>query len=103
MEAKHLCTYTFHMSITAITKVSMLFILLLAFSACSKLKSLKCEKREVEDEGIVSCVDWNCTGSQTHQLSFCGDELKDAKVGNTITLSEDDCCKKTRTFLRSIP
>jgi hypothetical protein len=80
------------MNIIAITKVSMLFVLLLAFSACSKSKSSKCEKWEVVDEGIMACADLSCIG-RTHQLSFCGDALKDAKVGNMITLSEDDCCK----------
>jgi len=95
------------MYIIAITKVSMLFILLLAFSACSKLKLPKCEKWEVVDEGILvgqGCViDLSCGSHHTHQLSFCGDALKDAKVGNKISLGEDDCCKKTRTFVRLIP
>jgi len=81
----------------------MLFILLLAFSACSKYK---CEEWEVTDEdfrvGQGCGIDLSCAGKRTNQLSFCGDDLKDAKVGNTITLGEDDCCKKTRTFHRLI-
>jgi hypothetical protein len=80
-------------------------ILLLTFSACSKESLPKCEKWEVQDEGSLKggCfIDLGCE-SHTLQLSFCGDALKDAKAGNTITLSEDDCCKKTRTFVRIVP
>jgi len=80
-------------------------ILLLAFSACSKQSLPKCEKWKVQDEAYLKggCfADFDC-GSRTSQLLFCGDALKDAKAGNTITLSEDDCCKKIRTFVNIVP
>jgi hypothetical protein len=79
-------------------------ILFLAVSSCSKENLPKCEKWEVTDEGVLlnGCIiDLGC-GTRTLQLDFCGDGLKDAKAGNTIILSEDQCCKKTRTFERFI-
>ena len=87
----------------AITKVSLVAILLLAFLACSKYNPPECEKWEVVDEGhnIGGCIDFGCVG-RTYQLFFCGDALENAKAGNTITLSEDQYCKKTRTFVRFI-
>jgi len=89
--------------IIAITKVSIAVILLLTISGCSKYNPPECEKWEVVDDGQVinGCIDFGCLG-RTYQLLFCGDALKDAKAGNTITLSEDQCCRKTRTFVRFI-
>ncbi len=89
-----------------IAEVILAAIFLLAFSACSKESSPKCEKWEVEDVGTIinntGCgITLDC-GRKTLQLSFCGDDLKDASAGNTILLSEDDCCRKTRTFIRLI-
>jgi uncharacterized 2Fe-2S/4Fe-4S cluster protein (DUF4445 family) len=65
---------------------------------------LKCEKWEVEDAAhtIGGCIDLSCGGKRTLYLNFCGSALTDAKEGNTIVLSEDNCCKRTRTFVRRI-
>jgi hypothetical protein len=90
--------------IMTLIKVSLAAILLLAFSASSKENPHECEEWEVVIErfNIDGCIDWSCAGSRTLQLSYCGDALKDAKVGNTVILSEDQCCKKTLTFKRFI-
>jgi hypothetical protein len=80
--------------------------ILIAFSSCSKEGLPKCEKWEVQDEGVFKggCViDLDCGTSRTSQLLFCGDALKDARAGNTVTLRKDDCCEKTRTFIRIVP
>lgn len=71
---------------------------------CRKYNPPACEKWEVKDErfNVGGCIDWSCSGRNTLSLNFCGEALKDAKAGNTITLSEDNCCKKTRTFVRLI-
>jgi hypothetical protein len=87
-----------------IIKVSLLGITFLAFSACSKESIRKCEKWEVEDIGYIKegCwIDLGC-GRRTLRLGFCGDDLNDAKAGNTITTYETDCCKTTRTFIRKV-
>ena len=87
-----------------IIKVSLVVITLLAFSACSKESIRKCEKWEVADIGGIKdgcLIDLSC-GQRTLQLSFCGDDLNDAKAGNTITTYETDCCKTTRTFIRKV-
>jgi len=85
---------------TSITVLIMLFTL----SSCSKINLPQCEEWEVVIErfNIGGCIDWSCAGSRTLQLSYCGAALKDAKAGNTITTSEDQCCKKTLTFKRFI-
>ncbi len=85
-------------------KVLLAAILLLTFSACSKENPPQCEEWEIVDErfNIGGCNGYGCSGSRTLQLIFCGEALKDAKAGNTIILSEDQCCKKTRTFTRFI-
>ena len=76
---------------------------LLFLSTCKK-ESLKCEEWEVEDakHNIGGCIDWSCAGSRSYHLIFCGESLKEARAGNTIVLSEDQCCKRTRTFIRFI-
>ena len=85
-------------------KNSLAAIVLLTFSACSKENPPQCEEWEVTDAryNVGGCIDFSCAGSRTLQLSFCGDDLKDAKTGNTVIISEDQCCKKTRTFKRFI-
>ena len=73
-----------------ITGIPLLLVSLLAFSACSKESTPQCEKWEVEDIGSIKegCFfDLSC-GRRTLQLSFCGDDLNDAKTGNTITTYE---------------
>ena len=87
-----------------IIKVSLLGITLLAFSACSKESIRKCQKWEVKDEGFVNqgCFFSLSCGTRTLQLTFCGDGLKDAYAGNTITIGDDGCCTHTRTFVRVI-
>ncbi len=76
----------------------------LTFSTCSKEKPPACEEWEVEDAGfnVGACNTFSCVGSRTLQLIFCRDALKDAKAGNEIILSEDQCCIRTRTFKRFI-
>jgi hypothetical protein len=90
--------------INIIIMVSLAAILFMALSSCSKEDPPQCERWEVVDEGfnIGGCIDWSCAGSRTLQLDFCGNALKDAKAGNIIILSEDQCCKKTMTFKRFI-
>ena len=90
--------------IIIIIMVSLTAILFMALSSCSKEDPRQWERWEVVDEGfnIGGCIDWSCVGSRSLQLDFCGDALKDAKAGNIIILSEDQCCKKTMTFKRFI-
>lgn len=77
------------------------------FSSYTKQK-VECELWEVTYNShavgtIGSCIiNLNCGGPQTLQLLFCGDNLKNAKAGNTITINEDSCCTKTMTFNRFI-
>ena len=91
---------------STITKLTYLLavILLLAISGCSKVSLPKCEEWEITDEkfSMGGCIDWSCGGRRTYQLTFCGSSLDNAKAGNTIVISEDQCCKKTRTFVRFI-
>ena len=79
-------------------------IFLPAFSACTKENVPKCQTWEVKDEGSVNqgCVFSLGCGSHTLQLTFCGDRLKDAYAGNTVTIGDDGCCTLTRTFVRMI-
>jgi hypothetical protein len=74
---------------------------ILVFSSCTKETS-HCEEWEVTDEPVVygSCVLDLCSGGGTFKLVFCGDGLKDAKTGNTVVISDDGCCRLTRTFKR---
>ena len=78
-------------------------IIFLFFTTCAKT-SLQCEKWEVKYENfsLNGCLDLSCAGSRTMQLNFCGDALKNAGVGNTEIISEDQCCKKTMTYMRLI-
>jgi hypothetical protein len=90
-------------TLTSKIQILITLILLLAVTSCSK-QSVKCETWQIEDDGTLKegCIlDFSC-GSKTLNLTFCGDELKNAKAGNTIILSEDDCCKKTRTFVKLV-
>ncbi len=85
-----------------ISILEMLAIILIisTFSSCSKVSS-QCEEWEVTDEYSIygSCL--LCGGSpKTLNLVFCGDGLKDAKAGNTVVISDDGCCRLTRTFKR---
>ena len=79
-------------------------LIILIFSSCTKETS-HCEEWEVTDE---SSVYGNCTidlcGGNTGNLNliFCGDGLKDAKPGNTVIISDDGCCRLTRTFKRLV-
>ena len=79
-------------------------ILWLNISACSKASLPNCEEWEITDEKFSTggCIDWSCGGRRIYQLIFCGNSLDNAKSGNTIVISEDQCCKKTRTFVRYI-
>lgn len=85
-------------------KVILTVSIILTFTSCTKEKEAQCEEWEVEYEkfNIGGCNDFSCSGSRTVQLIFCGSSLKDAKAGNIITTSEDQCCKKTMTFKRFI-
>ena len=79
----------------------------ITFFSCSKDDSRKCELWEVKDQEhstvSSSCgINWSCGGSRTLQLYFCDAALQDASVGNTVILSDDPCCKKTRTFIRKV-
>ena len=81
-------------------------LIVCAFSSCAK-ETAKCEEWEVTYNcyaggTIGGCgIDLSC-GSRTLQQVFCGERLKDAKVGNTITISQDACETKTMTFNRFI-
>ena len=91
-------------NLIAIQKILLSVPILLAFISCSKYTPPKCEKWEVEDAGYIKqgCfIDLGC-GLRTLQLSFCGDNLKDAREGNTVKIYETDCCKTTRTFIRRV-
>ena len=85
-------------------KILLGAIMVFSFSACSKESPPECEEWEIVDEraNIGGCIDFSCSGSRTLQLIFCGSSLKDAKAGNTIVTSQDQCCLKTRTFKRFI-
>ena len=89
---------------TLTTRLLSATIFLLAFSACSKEDIPKCQKWEVKDEGFINpdCIFSLGCGSRTLQLTFCGDGLKDAYAGNTVTIGNDGCCTLTRTFVRVI-
>jgi len=89
--------------INIVTMISLSATLFLAVSSCSKENLPGCERWEVTDEHFTGgCIDLSCSGSRTLQLDFCGEGLKDAKIDNTVILSEDQCCKRTRTFKRFI-
>lgn len=79
-------------------------VLNFSFSSCTKEKSPKCEKWEVtyESFNIGGCIDFSCGGKRTVQLIFCDKALENAGPGKTIITSEDQCCKKTMTFIRFI-
>lgn len=83
----------------SIVKLLLITSMVFTLFSCKKTAA-QCEEWEVTDEkfGNGGCIDLSCSGSRTLLLIFCGDDLKNAKAGNTITLSEDPCCKKTRTF-----
>ena len=91
---------------STITKLAyfLAFTALLPIPSCSKISLPKCEEWEVTDAkfSMGGCIDWSCGGSRTLQLIFCADALNEAKAGNTVIISEDQCCKKTRTFVRFI-
>jgi hypothetical protein len=74
-------------------------LIILIFSSCAKETS-HCEEWEVTDEPVVygSCIIDLCSGGGTFKLVFCGDSSKDAKAGNTVVISDDGCCRLTRTF-----
>lgn len=91
-----------------ISTLRMLAIILFifTFSSCKKV-STHCEEWEVTDDRIsinsgngTCLIDLGCGGSRTLSLVFCGDGLKDAKPGNTVVISDDGCCRLTRTFKR---
>lgn len=88
----------------SVIKILLAFLLLIGFSACSKESLPQCQKWEVKDEGFVKqgCIFSLGCGSHTLQLTFCGDGLKDAFAGNTITIGDDGCCTLTRTFVRAV-
>jgi hypothetical protein len=81
-------------------------LIVCSFSSCAK-EIAKCEEWEVTYNcyivsGIGGCgIDLSC-GSRTLQQVFCGERLMDAKVGNTITISQAACETKTMTFNRFI-
>ncbi len=83
----------------AAAKILLISAMVLTLFSCKKT-AVQCEEWEVTEEkfGNGGCIDLSCTGDRTLQLIFCEASLKDAKTGNTITLSEDQCCKRTRTF-----
>ena len=90
-----------------LTRLLMAALTLWGICSCTKTKT-DCELWEVMYEGTLTgpvgtcSIDLSCSGSQTMQSTFCGDALQNAKEGNTITVSEDQCCKKTMTFKRLI-
>jgi hypothetical protein len=95
----------FYKQIAALRMLAIV-LFIFTFSSCSKVSS-QCEEWEVTDErfgigaGNGSCeIDLGCIGSRALNLVFCGDGLKDAKAGNTIVISDDGCCRLTRTFKR---
>ncbi len=85
-------------------KTLIIASIIVIFSSCSKENPPPCEEWEVvyEKNNIGGCNDLGCAGSRTLQLIFCGDALKDAKTGNTVITSEDQCCRKTMTFNRFV-
>ena len=90
-----------------IRHAALLTSLLIIINSCSKYDPPKCELWEVRDyeysTGNSGCgIDWSCGGSRTMQLNFCGDALDDARVGNSIFINDETCCKKTRTFIRRV-
>ncbi|HEY0678870.1 MAG TPA: hypothetical protein VGD17_11325 [Chitinophagaceae bacterium] len=81
-----------------------IFIILFLTLSCKKIKPYNCQLWEVTDakSNAGNCIDWSCAGIRTYNLYFCNDGLKDAIPGNVVVLSEDDCCRRTRTFNRRI-
>ena len=85
--------------------IKLLFTaILFFFSSCKKNKLPVCEKWEVKYEyfNIGACIDFSCAGSRTMQLNFCDKDLEEAKVGYTKIVSQDQCCKRTMTFIRKL-
>jgi len=81
-------------------KILAAALIILIFSSCTKEAS-HCEEWEVMDEYSVNGSCLLCGGSnKTLNLVFCGDGLKDARSGNTVVISDDGCCRLTRTFKR---
>ena len=82
-------------------KILAIILFIFTFSSCKKVSS-QCEEWQVTDErsgmGSGCVIDLGCGGSKTLNLVFCGDGLKDAKPGNIVIISDDACCRVTRTF-----
>jgi hypothetical protein len=84
-------------------------IVAISFSACSK-QTNNCQEWEVTYDCTInitgpigSCgIVLDCGGTRTMNALFCGDQLKDAKPGNTITIGQDQCSITTMTFNRQI-
>jgi len=87
-----------------VIKLLLIAMLLCVSRSCTKENSQKCEKWEVtyESFNIGACIDFSCGGRRTVQLFFCDKDLANARPGNTIIISQDQCCKKTMTFIRFI-
>ena len=82
--------------------IILLAIILFAFSTCKK-DTRKCEKWEVNDYTQPRCVTGFCFyGSGTKQVNICESDLKNASIGNTIVIVDNDCCKTTRTFIQKL-
>ncbi|HEY5408066.1 MAG TPA: hypothetical protein VIJ92_13310 [Ginsengibacter sp.] len=86
----------------SILKMLAIILFIFTFSSCKKVSN-HCEEWEVTDEYSVYGNCFFCDGNnRTLTLVFCGDGLKDAKAGNTIVMSDDGCCRFTRTFKRLV-
>jgi len=72
-------------------------------ATCVKVNTPKCEEWEVTDQKnyLGTGIDWSCSGKRTYQLVFCGDQLKNARPGNSIVIGGGDC-QTTRTFNRFV-
>jgi hypothetical protein len=83
---------------------TILFTLLLGLAfGCSKDNSTSCEKWEVNENctpkasGVVCSAD--VMGKET---TVCGDDLANARVGNTVVIREDANIKITRTYIKKL-
>jgi len=84
-------------------RILAVILFIFTFSSCKKVSN-HCEEWAVTDEPVAygSCISDICGGGGTFKLVFCGDGLKDAKAGNTVVISDDGCCRLTRTFKRLV-
>ena len=81
----------------------LIVVSILSLSGCKKI--FECERWEVSDDctetGNCYWVGCGTNNSGVHQEEICGNELKDAKPNNTITI-KGSCTTIRRTFLRKL-